>query len=66
MRKFILLLVLFCSRLVTAETPYQQELAELYCEPDNRDLSFITFEGSNERISTGKCQFNDYQIEFDE
>ena len=50
--------------LVVAEEPYQQEIARLYCEPDNRDLSFITFEGINERISTGKCQFGDYQIEF--
>jgi len=64
MRKFILLLVLFCSGLVTAETPYQQELAGLYCEPDNRDLSFITFEGTNKKISTGKCQFGNYIIEF--
>jgi len=64
MRKLILLLMVFCSGFVTAEIPYQQELAELYCEPDNRDLSFITFEGENKKISTGKCQFGDYQIEF--
>ncbi len=47
-----------------AEAPYRQELAGLYCEKDNRDLSFITFEGTNKRISTGKCQFGDYQTEF--
>ena len=52
------------------EAPYQQESAGLYCEKDNRDLSLITedyyndFEGNNERISTGKCKFGDYQIEF--
>jgi hypothetical protein len=46
------------------EESYQQELAGLYCESDNRDLSIITFEDKNERISTGKCQFGDYQIEF--
>ena len=65
--KFLLITLLFptiVSKLVAAEVSYQQELANLYCEPENKDLSFITFEGSNERISTGKCQFNDYQIEF--
>jgi hypothetical protein len=47
------------------EAPYRQELAGLYCEKDNRDLSLIELKtGTNERISTGKCQFGDYQIEF--
>ena len=71
MKKLLLILslgifffVVFYSGLLVAETPNRQELAELYCEPDNRDLSYITFEGANERISTGKCQFGDYQIEF--
>ena len=52
---------------VVAEASYQQKAAGLYCEKANRDLlSFITFEGVgvNDRISTGKCQFGDYQIEF--
>jgi hypothetical protein len=65
--KFLLIILLFptiVSKLVVAEVSYQQKLAELYCEPGNKNLSFITFEGTNERISTGNCQFNDYQIEF--
>jgi len=58
------------ATLVVAEASYQQELAGLYCEKDNRDLGPILlnfyndFEGKNEKILTGKCQFGDYQIEF--
>jgi hypothetical protein len=44
--------------------------AGLYCEKDNIDLGSISldfyndFEGKNDKILTGKCQFGDYQIEF--
>jgi hypothetical protein len=56
--------------LAVAEVPYVQESADLYCEKDNSDLDLLSLdfyndsEGKNEKISTGKCQFGDYQIEF--
>ena len=58
------------TTLAISEVPYEQESAGLYCENDNRDLGPISldfyndFEGKNDKILTGKCQFGDYQIEF--
>jgi hypothetical protein len=57
--------LLLGNGVVVAEESYQQKLAGLYCEPGDRDLSVIEFErGKKERVSTGKCQFGDYHIEF--
>ena len=52
------------ATLASVKVPYQQDAAQLYCEKDNRDLSIIAFKDKNETISTGKCQFGNYQIEF--
>jgi hypothetical protein len=57
--------LLLGNGIVAAEESYQQELAGLDCESGYGDLSVIELNrGKSERISTGKCQFGNYHIEF--